>query len=55
MTVVSMFSGEVELMMNLTFRGQGQFIVQLFILEVYGFVLRRGEKHLKQEWPYEYY
>lgn len=26
---VSMFSREVKLMMNLTFRGQGQFIVQL--------------------------
>lgn len=29
---VGMFSREVKLMMNLTFRGQGQFSVQLLVL-----------------------
>lgn len=32
MAGVNMFSREVKLMMNLTFRGQGQFSVQLLIL-----------------------
>lgn len=31
---VSMFSREVKLMMNFTFRGQGQFIVQLLVLSL---------------------